>query len=67
MARKADIDDGRTSAYYLGERHRVGLKAFARTHGHGTGSAAMRAILDTVADSEDIPRGKSHEPQEAAP
>lgn len=52
---KQKIVGGATSAFYLGVRHRAALKLFRERHGHENNPAAMRALLDVVAESEGVP------------
>ena len=49
--RPRGIEGGRTSAYYLGDRHRAALEAYRAKYGFKTTQAAMRSVLELVEDS----------------
>lgn len=55
MARRKTVSGGRVRGYYVQPHHERALCAFARRHGHGSASSAMRAVLDEVAKAYGVP------------
>jgi hypothetical protein len=54
MAPRRQIDGGRLRAFWLGARHWRALLAFQERHGLANHSAALRAVLDLVAETEGV-------------
>lgn len=44
------MKNGRVKSFYLGARHENALAEFARRHDLPSASAALRSVLDQVAD-----------------
>ncbi len=57
MAPKRQVDGGKVRAFYIAARQWRALLAFQQNHGHPNRSAALRALLDMVADSEGVDVG----------
>jgi hypothetical protein len=60
MDNQANIE-GRVKSFWLGEKHVRALQSFQQRHEHSSEGAALRAILDVVAEVEDEPEEKSDE------
>jgi hypothetical protein len=54
MEAARDIE-GRVKSFWLGSRHVRALRSFQERHGHPSEGAALRAVLDVVAESEKTP------------
>jgi len=52
MGRKKTTQAGRTTTFFLGEPDLTALRAFRRRHGYSSDSAALRVILQLVAETE---------------
>lgn len=52
MSRKSTVDRGRLRAFYIGQGHEAALRSFAARNGYPNLSAALRAVLDLVAQVE---------------
>ncbi len=54
MARPRLIRDGKTTAFYIGDRHRRAIEAFRQTHRLKNQNEAIRRILEAVAETEGV-------------
>ncbi len=54
VARRRNIDGGKTRGFYLGDQHLRALDEYRLNHRHANNGAALRAILDIVAETEGL-------------
>lgn len=51
MGRKKEVEGGRVQGYYVQPHHEKAVATYQRRHGCRSASAAVRAILDQVAEA----------------
>ena len=52
MAKTKQMEGGRVVSFYLGDPHVRALDLFRERHGHRSRAAALRAVLEVVAEVE---------------
>ena len=59
MARLKEIEQGKVYSFYLGPLHVKALELYKRRRKHRTRTAALRAVLEVVAEAEGLIREES--------